>query len=328
MACFLAGTVNPNGTEVAAATCLWMSCLVMFESRARDRPVTIVAVVAACVLALSRGLSPMWLVLILFLGAVAALPDYGRSLLSEPRFRRPAAAIAFVSVLAGVWIVAARALTIFPVGPAIEGSTATIAMRIVGGTESFLKEAVGVLQWLDTPVPLLTYATWLVGVGTLSLLALVVGRPRQRLALVACIVVTLLSPLLQLPSVRTAGFIWQGRYSLPVGVGIPILAVYALFNAHDEVLAVARRLAGVLVVAVGVALLAAFVWAGRRNAVGNAGPQFFIGQEDWQPPIPFVILLLAQAVSIGALVALFFRTVRVDGTGAAALASEAATRET
>ncbi|HUQ63946.1 MAG TPA: DUF2142 domain-containing protein [Acidimicrobiales bacterium] len=307
MACFLAGVINPNGMEIAAAACLWTAGLLVFDPRTRGPAAIAFTVLGASVLALSRGLSPVWLVLIVALQALAAVPDWGRSLFSDRKLRLPAAVVVVVAGAAAVWIVFADALTVFPVSKPLHGSTAVIALSILGKTDPFLREMIGELQWLDTSVPSLTYAAWFVGVGMVTLLAFIVGRGRVRVAILACAVLTLLTPLLQIPSVRTTGLLWQGRYSLPLAIGIPVLAVYALADTNAEIYALVRRIAAALGVALGVGLVAAFFWAGRRNAVGTDGPFWFLGKETWSPPLPFVLLLVGNAVGVSVLVGLFLK---------------------
>lgn len=312
MVCFLAGTVNPNGLEVAASVCLWTAGILVLDGGSPGRPSTVWAAVGASALVVSRGLSPVWLGVIVVLLGVATGRDRVRALLHDRRLRVPAAAVAVASLAAVAWTALARALAVAPVGRHVGGSSARVALVIMGDSSSMVHQMVGALQWLEIPVPTVTFRLWLVGVGTISLLALVAGPPRVRVALGACAAATMLSPLLQVPSAATVGLIWQGRYSLPVAVGVPILAAYSVSQARAEIVTAARRLAAGLVMALAVALLAAFYWVGRRNAVGTAGPFLFIGRSDWQPPVPFLVLLLVHATTLGLLVALFLRAARLD----------------
>ena len=103
------------------------------------------------------------------------------------------------------------------------------------------------------------------------------------MAVVVCLGLTVLSPLVELPSVRSTGLIWQGRYTLPLAVGIPILAGYAFSGIVDDLAALFRRIALLLTGAVGLALVAAFYWAGCRNAVGSKGPFVYLGVRSGTP---------------------------------------------
>jgi len=109
------------------------------------------------------------------------------------------------------------------------------------------------------------------------------------------------------------GWLWQGRYSMPLALGVPMLAAYVLSESRDEVYGLLKRLAAGLGIAMGIAVVAAFFWAGRRNAVGTDGPLLFIGREDWRSPIPFVLLLTLNALIVAALVSLFLKVVRRQG---------------
>ena len=62
MVLFLASTVNPNSLEIAAAACLWV-CGLVLAGRPRSAAVPGMvrgAGVSACVLVLTRTLSPLW----------------------------------------------------------------------------------------------------------------------------------------------------------------------------------------------------------------------------------------------------------------------------
>jgi hypothetical protein len=307
MTMFLAGTVNPSGMEVTAAICLWVTGLLILDPARRRTYLVVWAVIAACLLVVSRGLSPLWLAVILGLQALVVVRDPRRTILGDRRMVGAALVVGASAVAAGLWTVFADALAVLPVGEKLNGPLLNVSAKVLGQTRAFLEEMIGVLGWLDTRGPFFTYLLWFVGVAALVLLALATASWRARLALVACVALTLLSPLLALPSIRTAGAIWQGRYALPLAVGIPILATHALAAASEEVAAVLRRLGMFLVVGMGIAVVGAFLWAGRRNSVGVDGTLFYFGREEWRPPVPTWLLMLVFTATVGALVTLFLR---------------------
>lgn len=310
MTMFLSGTVNPSSMEITAAICLWATGFLVLDPGRRRTCLIVWAVAAACLLVLSRGLSPLWLAVILGLQALVVVRDPRRTVLADRRMVLAAVVVGATVAAAGLWTVFADSLAVLPVGEKLNGPVLNVSAKVLGQTHAFLEEMVGVLGWLDTRGPFFTYLLWFVGVAALVLLALAVGSWRARAAVVACVALTLLSPLLALPSIRTAGAIWQGRYSLPLAAGIPILAAYALSTAGAEVTAVLRRVGMFLVVGMGVAVVGAFLWAGRRNAVGVDGTMFYFGREQWRPPLPTWLLILVFTGTVGALVALFLRLAR------------------
>ena len=74
MTLFMGGVVNPNGPEICAALCMWTAGLVLVLERAEAPPrgLVIVLTASAVVLMLSRGISPLWVVLILVVLAILA----------------------------------------------------------------------------------------------------------------------------------------------------------------------------------------------------------------------------------------------------------------
>ena len=89
--------------------------------------------------------------------------------------------------------------------------------------------------------------------------------------------------LVEAAGAHEAGFIWQGRYSLPLAVGVPIIAGVGV-GSSETAARLGRRLALVLVASLAVAQILAFAQAIRRYAVGAHGPLWFFGHEQWSPP--------------------------------------------
>ncbi len=115
------------------------------------------------------------------------------------------------------------------------------------------------------------------------------------------------------------GFFWQGRYSMPLALGVPVLLALSAAlgvrrtgtehgeTARDESAVSARGLDRVVVavaIAVVVAQVAAFGQALRRNSVGYYGPFDFLIHPDWSPPAPAWFLVFAYAIVISAFVVL------------------------
>jgi hypothetical protein len=319
MVLYLASVVNPNGVEAAAAICLWTAGLAALgrPPDAGDRGTLVLwATVAACVMAMTRGLSPLWVAVILGLVALAVVERPRTWLLGDRRTVVAGAAIAVSCLAAVAWLAVSDGVRQLPTPPMVDGSLAHAAKVILGGTAANVREMVGSFGWRDANPPLLTHLVWTIAVGALGLLGVSFGPARVRWAVAACTLATIVAPLLQLPTVVTAGLAWQGRYALPLAAGIPILAAYGLSSAGAELAAVLRRLGTVLAVLLGVALVTAFYFAARRYAVGLDGPITFLGHEDWQPPLPIALLLLTFVAGVAGLVTLFVRLTAREGRGA------------
>ena len=66
LAYFLSSSVNPSGFEIATAICLWSAAVIFGLDYADDPPhgLIVVIAIAASVLILIRGLSPLWVILV------------------------------------------------------------------------------------------------------------------------------------------------------------------------------------------------------------------------------------------------------------------------
>jgi hypothetical protein len=94
---------------------------------------------------------------------------------------------------------------------------------------------------------------------------------------------------------RSIGYGYQGRYTLPIAVGLPVLCALALgvrLSGHR----VERRLLVVVTTSVVVGHLASFVYALHRYTVGQSGPLVFWTDPRWQPPLTAGGLLLLALV--------------------------------
>jgi Predicted membrane protein (DUF2142) len=308
MVLFLGGTVNPNSLEIAAAVCLWACGLALAASPLRSAVPGLVAGAggSACALVLTRGLSPLWL------GCIAAMLFVvaGRSRLVElsRRFdvRRWMLAVALASLVAVVWVRLAgtnhvdTSVVKFP-------TTQAAALRaLLEGTDGKLRQMIGTFGWLDAPASTLTYYLWFFAVGMLVLMGLGVGRPRVQATIgVLMVAVVVLPVFLEYQVVRYLGPVWQGRYTMPLAVGVPLLCAYALTGRVTTGRSSARaesvepRLAGAVVWLLAVGHIAAFLWALRRYTVGGGLTHkldLFAGR--WQPPLSATGLSLVFAIAV------------------------------
>jgi hypothetical protein len=174
---------------------------------------------------------------------------------------------------------------------------------VVGETGTHLRQLVGVLGWLDTPVPLTAVIAWWVGVGILA--ARTLERRWHSLVTATAMVAALIlcAWLLELGSGSDYGRYWQGRYSLPLMIG----ALFALHADSGEPGASAsigspgahRRINVMVLSLTTIVGVAAFFEAGRRWAVGLAGTRRPWAWNTWGAPLhPAVLLAVFTAATI------------------------------
>jgi hypothetical protein len=151
---------------------------------------------------------------------------------------------------------------------------------------------VGVFGWQDTPAPAVTFVIWTAVLGILVALSVSLTNRRMAVAIVALLGLVVVVPaVLEFIEARRFGFGWQGRYTLPLAVGVPILCGFALAREPARVLD-RGRLRVLFAVAFVVAHFLAFWQNLRRYTVGYDGPLMFWWDPDWSPPFPALLLLV------------------------------------
>jgi hypothetical protein len=313
------GVVNPNSPETAAGIATWACGLVLVSELRRgegpDRGLVIQLGIAASALVLSRQISMFWLALIgLILAGLLGRDALGR-LARSATARIWGAVVAVCAVAQLAWIVLADGLDLsVPIGFEARLSNDEIVRETIGRAPSFYLEMLGNPGWLDATLPGLTYLLLTAALGTLVLLAVAVGFRRYAVAMLGAIAVTVVVPIvLEAWQYNEYGFYWQGRYTLPFALGVPLLAVFSLQSDAGR-----RVFRGALVPAIGgmvvVAQVLAFYQALRRWSVGANGPVLYWLDPRWTSPVPQWLLIIAFSLAIVAFVVWLLGTDRWDPT--------------
>jgi lysylphosphatidylglycerol synthetase-like protein (DUF2156 family) len=175
-------------------------------------------------------------------------------------------------------------------------------------TPEYMREMLGVFGWRTTPSPSVVYWAFVVVLVLLVGLALVRSSRRAATVLLGVLGVSLvLPPLLEAANAHDKGFAWQGRYGLPIAVGVPIVAALVLGASRRLGRRATARLAATVLTVVAATQAVAFYWALRRYAVGSQGPLFFFGHRGWAPPLPSGLLVAAVVVLAAGLAVLAYR---------------------
>jgi hypothetical protein len=308
MVFFLAGSVNPSGVEIAAAVCLWAAfAVLLLVPEAPDQGRLLARVgVAGSILALSRPLSPFFVALIV--ATVVSLAGW-RPLFALARDRRAqlaAAAVAVSCATTTLWVRGYGTLDQVVGGAGTQAGLLENVRIAAGRTPVQVQQMVGVFGWLDTGPATLSVYVWLFGVGALLLIGFASSSRRGVVVLLALVAAVIVVPIaLQAPRAGSQGFPWQGRYSLPLAAGIPILAAFQIDQA--------RVLPDRLVRSLGTCLLTLFVaghlyahfWATRRYTAGVNGTLNWLAAPGWDPRVPvwlqFLGFVLALSVTAAAL---------------------------
>ncbi|HEX5469021.1 MAG TPA: DUF2142 domain-containing protein [Gaiellaceae bacterium] len=154
------------------------------------------------------------------------------------------------------------------------------------------REWIGTFGWLDTTLPKPVFLAWLVLGAALVALALVVGRPRQRLALLVALGLAVASAVLLSATLRAGelGGNVQARHLMPFLVVIPLLAGELVTQRRlprwsiHVTLAIVSFTAAIHVIA--------WYWNARRQAVGTDGSILFLSHSAWAPPLGWAFWLV------------------------------------
>lgn len=305
MTWFLAGTVNPSSLEIAAAITLWVGCLIAvdeFEANGTTRSVTavVVAVAGSC-LALTRGLGPLWLVITLAFAMGVALVIRIRGVLGDRRLRYCGAVLVGSATVATAWIIGSRTLE-------VEQTYAELSSRDVVAAAwhqviTYWRWIFGTFGWLDTNPPDLVPIGWAAAWILLLAISFSLADRWMRLLIVALIGAGLFLPIvLQAQQWNAVGPAWQGRYSLPLLVGVPVLSGWVIDRSDvADVLASLRR---TLVAGLGTLHIVAFYAGIRRYAVGARGPAWILDEGNswlgaWLVPVTVLGSLSIAAIACG-----------------------------
>jgi len=322
MTAFLSGTVNPNGLEICAAIGAWASTSVLAKGSSTRIQGAIVrrASIAMTVLVLTRGLSMVWLGIIGLTGAVLAGRAGTRALLASPTVRRWALLVAAAVAFSVAWFVALRPLDNLARHGPDPGPVSTWMLwrQSFGATYDHYRMMIGAVGWIDTYAPSVVDILWTVGVGVLVVLALALAARRDAVVVVVLLVLTVVLPVaIDVSHARDLGLGWQGRWTLPLAVGVPIIAALSVAWSDRRHVLDRSRLPVVLAVCFVVAHFLMYGQALRRYTVGASGALDFWLHPQWDPPLPAWLLLG------GTLAVLIVLAVRIWGADVRRPSSEA-----
>ena len=85
------------------------------------------------------------------------------------------------------------------------------------------------------------------------------------------------------------GLNWQGRYGLPIYIGLPFVVMARRPRIQNRTLQI-------LVIAFAVLQWISLYWGLRRWTVGTNGRLLYPFREDWIPPVPSIAILAVGAV--------------------------------
>jgi len=295
MVVYMASTVNPSAVEISGGLLAWTAGLALTRPGPRTdddtgRLVRRTALGGAAML-LTRPTAPLWLLLICLLLMWVAGASRLRALSRRTDVRVAAAVLVTLAVANVAWTVFAGAIADSIPNPPHAGF-------VHGLTESLSRwtwrneQLVGVFGWLDTFPPLMTFLIWWVVLSVLAVATVRRVRSRWRAVFLVTLGITWLLPvLIEAHEAYNYGWPWQGRYTLPFAVGVPLVATAGL----SEVVSLRRqrRLLLPVTAVLVIGQLGALLYNQLRYQHGlHQGFDVLTGR--WLPPVgPWAVLVLA-----------------------------------
>ena len=272
----LTGAVNSSALEVSAAVCYWAVLLALIHdnSALSRRLLVSVGVAAAVVLSLTREYDWVWAILAMVLVLATAGREQQRSFLRSGVARAMLLVIAAAAAVTEIWSVHFKAYQVFPSRPVPLSLAGAVRFSTVQSLTQ-LRETLGYLAWDTIPPPAAAAVCWVLAVAAVVVIGFV-GSRRAGLLLVGGLALVVAIPFVitVASSLHPAVGEWLGRYTLPLAVGVPLLAIARGRPARAE-----RRI--VIVLASVVMIL---VFCGQAAVYWHASTLFLTA-----PPVtPFV----------------------------------------
>lgn len=235
---------SPNGIQYAGAALVWTSLLALAAGAPAVRRSLGGASVGTAAVLVTHSTGPMWLVLIgLVVMLVAPLSTWPALWRQQRRTTLAAVtAVVLLGLACLAWTRYSHANAIGAANPQVEPLRLGALVR---EQVSWLFQVVGAFPMRNEPAHPLVYALWLVAFGAVVVAFLRAATRRERRTYLVLVVLTLAVPtVLTLVSYSFTSFAWQGRYTLPLAVGLALLPGWDLTRRG---VAVKRRTAWLLV---------------------------------------------------------------------------------
>lgn len=224
---------SPNGLTYSGAALVWSALIATSRTPGATRHLAVPAAVGGSVMVTTHTTGAMWLLLIT-LTALLLLPvrDWLRILLRDRAWWGTSAlVVVLATALSSAWV---RLQNTNALGPRLAGAD-TDPLTFVDLLRAHLLwvfQTIAAFPTLNEQAPPVVYAAWLVVLAGVVVLATRRARSRVRIALV-----TLTCLIVVVPSILTViaypheGIAWQGRYTLPLWIGVALLAGVAVDRA-------------------------------------------------------------------------------------------------
>lgn len=288
------GTINPSALTIAAAIAAWTSLAVMATgSETPTKRQCLRAGIAMALLAVARPDSLLWLGAAVAVCAILAGRARLNALVRLRRVQVTAGAVAMAVAAAAGWAIHADYphTTAWTADTTLHIPVLTAVVHHLQSLPFFGETMLTAPGTHDLVLPQVLEFAYLAMLAALVGAAAVRGSWRGRTALAAAVAAAVgLPAALEAAGVDLTGYFWQARYSLPVAVGVPVVAslVAARPGAglHRPRLSLSRLVVGLAVALVAAVQGYAFYQSLHRYTVGSNAPwNHLSGAGSWSPPV-------------------------------------------
>ena len=186
------------------------------------------------------------------------------------------------------------------------GFDGDLLQRIIGQSGLNLEEAIGLLGWLDSPLPRTALFLWILALGMLAGAALITRRGSAVGVASAIVGLGVVAAwVLEMSQGNNTSTYWQGRYFLPLLIGVPMVLGWSNVRDGSDRTDDKEAEKSMFVAVVGVAAVVmtmAFGASMRRWGVGTSGSILPWKWDTYGTRIPPWALLLAHVTVCTALV--------------------------
>lgn len=322
MAVFLYGSVNSSGMEIASSVYFWCASLILFSSSTNeDRRFKLIHFSIAAILLLStRLLAPLWIAAIIVIVCLTVDHFFLRlkELINKRDFQFTLVCIALFTVGVLVWDYLHPNYYLDPnqkpVTSIADGVREVSQFFLNSSLHTVFEFGIGQLGWGDTVLPFALLATLMIW-GALAGAIFTRNNQQKTIYRVSLILLTPVVASSIIAGIGWSGVDWQGRYSLPLLLGVPIVLIYLLSqsekqNDESSSLRDSSKFLEILLVSTLGVLTYAFVLNYHRYSAGTDSFIFTLNR-NWSPVLAFPILIIALiAVGYG----LYVFTVKEAGS--------------
>jgi hypothetical protein len=223
----LSGAINTSALEVTSALCFWAVVLALIHNNtALDRRILVsFALISAVVLSMCREFGWLWVALAAFLSLASAGRADRRSFLRSRAARALLASVAGAAIVTELWSVAFRSYQFYRLPSAPMGLVAA-AHASLGDTPKLLEETTLGTFGFTIPPPAIAEVCWVLAVVAVIMIGFATGA-RKGLLVAAGVALVVVLPFM----IMTYAYMhpalgwWEGRYTLALAIGVPLVGV-------------------------------------------------------------------------------------------------------